>query len=379
MNLTAQNSCNIAFFSSSDFTITLLQSIVESEGKFLFDIAKKQYDNLIELYKNNIHPKSVLSLPENFWDSSFLQKKIHLEIVISQPNRILRNTTVSNPISDFANSHLLPLYTPEKINNEVSLFSSLAKNLDIAIVASYGQILSEHILTVPSYGMINWHPSKLPLYRGPSPVQTTLKNGDSTTSLSWIEMNETMDAGDIYLQIDTNISQADIFRDVIQNLSKIGSNSWALVIALKIAEQEKMENNEIILYDYIPMRQDYGMVTKTSLIKKTDKFIDHKTHSNIAVYNHFRAFHEFPGTWIESEYFGDAIKLVSVIKPISHHDFDKLQEKCSQLIHKNEWFVLDIDSKQRTFLRCEEGYLEVQEICLSSGKQIQFSGFQFEK
>ena len=77
--------------------------------------------------------------------------------------------------------------------------SSRASDLspDLIIVAAYGLIIPEEILTVPKYGVVNIHPSLLPKYRGPSPVATALLNGDLITGVSIMLLDKGMDSGPI--------------------------------------------------------------------------------------------------------------------------------------------------------------------------------------
>jgi methionyl-tRNA formyltransferase len=380
MNQIDQNSIRIAFFSSSDFTLPMITSLYQNEENFLSVLAKTQWTNL-KAKNQSVRPQSLLNLNSKFWNLDVINKPIKPILIVSQPDRELRGKSLSNPIVAFARANKWDLYTPEKINNEVELFESIIKRLDLGIVASFGQILSTDILDMATYGFINWHPSKLPLYRGPSPVQETLKNGDSETALSWIEMTKIMDAGDIYLQIDQNTGKDDLFLDVIREMAQLGSETWAIVACLKIVEEEQ-KNSQLeleFIYDYSPSRQDYSQVTFTKKISKSEKNIDIHNLNYHEVFNHFRAFHEFPGTWIHSEYFHQEIKITCIISAISTHDFTELVDKSTSLGHYEEWYQLKIESRNHTFLKCKEGYVEVKSITLTSGKSIEFSGYNFEQ
>jgi methionyl-tRNA formyltransferase len=379
MNQIDQNSIRIAFFSSSDFTLPMISSLYENEGKLLSELAKKQWLNLKKKSLNTF-PHSLLVLNTKFWNLGVINKSIKPILIVSQPDRDLRGKSVSNPIVTLARINKWDLYTPQKINNEVQLFESIVKQLDLGIVASFGQILSNDILDIACYGFINWHPSKLPLYRGPSPVQETLKNGDAESALSWIEMTEKMDGGDIYLQINQNIEKDDIFSDVIKEMALLGSQTWAIVACLKIIEEEQ-KNSQLKLdymYDYSPIRQNYLQVTFTKKIDKSNKIIVAHSLTSHEVFNHYRAYHQFPGTWMKSEYFQQDIKITSIISAIDTYHFTRLVDQSTSLGHYKEWYQLKIESKNHTFLKCKEGYVEVKSITLISGKSIEFSGYYFE-
>jgi len=95
-----------------------------------------------------------------------------------------------------------------------------AYNPDLFVVASFGLIIPKRVLDIPSIGPINIHPSLLPKYRGPSPIQWALWNGDVETGITFIRMNEKMDAGNILYQEPMVVDQADNVITLSERLSK---------------------------------------------------------------------------------------------------------------------------------------------------------------
>jgi methionyl-tRNA formyltransferase len=93
-------------------------------------------------------------------------------------------------------------------------------NPDLFVVASFGLIIPRWVLDIPSTGAINIHPSLLPLYRGPSPIQWVLLNGDEETGITLIKMNEKMDAGNIIYQENMMIAEKDNFITLSERLSR---------------------------------------------------------------------------------------------------------------------------------------------------------------
>jgi methionyl-tRNA formyltransferase len=91
---------------------------------------------------------------------------------------------------------------------------------DLFVVASFGLIIPKWILDIPSVGPINIHPSLLPKYRGPSPIQWALLNGDAETGITLIRMNETMDAGNILYQEPMVIESGDNTITLSERLSR---------------------------------------------------------------------------------------------------------------------------------------------------------------
>jgi len=165
-----------------------------------------------------------------FW----LSLEVSLEVVISQPARINRNKIIANPVSFWARNNELKLETPNKLNLETENWENYS--LDMGIVASFGQILSSKILQTPTFGLINWHPSKLPKYRGCTPIQSAIANGDDKTALSWIKMSPKMDAGVIWLQLETEIKKTDNFETIADGMGKLGAQTWSLPIVATIFE-----------------------------------------------------------------------------------------------------------------------------------------------
>lgn len=98
--------------------------------------------------------------------------------------------------------------------------SITAYDPEIFVVVSFGLILPRWALEVPSLGPVNIHPSLLPLYRGPSPIQWALLNGDDLTGVTFIRMNEKMDEGDIVLQEQVAIAREDNYITLSERLAR---------------------------------------------------------------------------------------------------------------------------------------------------------------
>lgn len=137
-------------------------------------------------------------------------------LVITSPNKVSgRNLLLKeNIIATWCKSKNLKSWQPETLKNLDLRNSPLGSgDYDLAIVASYPKILSPQILNLPIHGTLNIHPSLLPLYRGPSPIQTALLNGDNKIGISIIKLDKEVDHGPILIQkeiqlqdIDTNLS-----------------------------------------------------------------------------------------------------------------------------------------------------------------------------
>ena len=106
------------------------------------------------------------------------ESKHELIAIVSQPDRIAsrNNKVILSPVKEYALAHNIPIFQFDKISRDgVETIASLAP--DIMVTASFGQILSQEVIDIPTHGIINVHASILPHYRGASPIQTAIMNG----------------------------------------------------------------------------------------------------------------------------------------------------------------------------------------------------------
>lgn len=190
-------------------------------------IENQQNHQIPQFFENN--PKSAEIITN-------LLKKIKLELIVTQPDRINGKKIIQNPISEFAKNHNLKLEMPIKINSEIEDLKQKYQ-LDSAIVASFGQILNSKVLNFPKFGIINWHPSLLPKYRGATPIQTTLLENQKISGLSWITMTKGMDSGPIWLQIPKTVEDSDTFQSFAEKMGKLGHETWALPIIANLIDK----------------------------------------------------------------------------------------------------------------------------------------------
>ena len=189
----------------------------------------------------------------------------------------------------------LPIIEVDDINSN-QLHSKLASlNADIFIVVAFS-ILPNSIITIPKYGAINIHPSILPKYRGASPIQFALLNGDNKTGVSIISLNQNIDAGNILGQEKISINKNDTFGYLHDKLSVLGSE--LLIEVVNNLEAKKIE----------PIIQDDSLKTLAPKIKKEDLKICWNQSSS-RIHNQIRAFDPYPGAYAVLE--NKRIKLFS--------------------------------------------------------------------
>ena len=113
------------------------------------------------------------------------------------------------------------------------------QNADLFVVAAFGQILSQEILDMPRLGCLNVHASLLPKYRGASPIQHVILDGEEKTGITIMQMNAGLDTGDILYQKEIVIREDDTYESLEQALMKLGGE--AIVEALTLLEQGRLK------------------------------------------------------------------------------------------------------------------------------------------
>ena len=181
------------------------------------------------------------------------------QLVITQPDRKRgRGQKLSyTPVKKIALDNDLEVYQPTSVNTPSSLDKIKALKPDLLVTAAYGKILRKKILNIPKYGCINLHPSLLPKYRGPSPINWALFRGDSVTGTSVFFMNKKMDAGDIILQSKLSIQPNDNYGTLSNKLSEKGAQDVMKAISLieQGMDSPAPQNDRYATYSHLITRE----------------------------------------------------------------------------------------------------------------------------
>ena len=166
--------------------------------------------------------------------SSLVIKGIMPVLVVTQPDKKRgRGQRLSiSPVKKFCVNHNIPVFQPQNINKEEAVKKIGSYNPDLIIAAAYGKIISQKILNIPKLGCINLHPSLLPKYRGPSPINWTLFNGEKETGNTIFYMTKKMDAGDVIYQSKIKITAEDNYGSLLEKLSEKGAEDVLKVLSL---------------------------------------------------------------------------------------------------------------------------------------------------
>jgi len=160
--------------------------------------------------------------------------------------------------------------------------------LDLAILVAYGKIIPAEILTLPRLGFVNVHPSLLPKYRGPSPIQSAILEDEQTTGVTIIKLDEVVDHGPILAQEQTPILESDTHLTLVEKLGLLGADLLLTVLANYL-------NGSLQ-----PKKQNHTLATFTRKIEKIDGYVDLDNPPLKGKLDRMvRAFYPWPGVWIQ--------------------------------------------------------------------------------
>lgn len=182
----------------------------------------------------------------------------------------------------FAESHNIPVWQPTKLSEIADDIARL--DSPAGVLVSYGKIIPEHIINLFTPGIINVHPSLLPLYRGPSPIESAIRNRDARTGVTLMKLVKAMDAGPIYFQVPYVLDHTETRPELYTTLGQLGAN----LLVQKLPA--------ILDGSLTPEPQDDAQATYCALLSKDDSTIDPRTMTPGEAEAKIRAYLDFPRT-----------------------------------------------------------------------------------
>ncbi len=240
-------------------------------------------DNKIKLIFYGTPDIAVSCLQSLAEDDSF-----EILAVVTQEDKPVGRKQVMTPppVKVYAEEKGIPVYQPGKLDGDDSLFDTLlGLEPDYNVVVAYGQIMPEKWLDMPRLRSVNLHVSLLPKYRGASPMQEALKNGDSVTGVTVQEMVQKLDAGPILGVEEIEILPDDTIFELYEKSTVVGAD------LLKRVLKEDYSSS------ITPTPQDESGASYCSKIKKQDGFVDLEVMTAEEIYNKYRAYKSWPGIW----------------------------------------------------------------------------------
>ncbi|OGZ43924.1 MAG: methionyl-tRNA formyltransferase [Candidatus Ryanbacteria bacterium RIFCSPHIGHO2_02_FULL_45_17b] len=268
----------IIFFGTPDFAVTILKALIDA----------------------HMSPIAVVTTPD---------KPAGRGHIITSP-----------PVKTFVEKYTIPVFQPEKLKDETFLHTLQNLNADVFVIASYGKILPQNLLDIPLKGTINVHPSLLPRHRGPSPIQSAILAGDSTTGITLMLTDKEMDHGPIIATCSWHIADSNsTYAQLHDKLAELGGDLLVKTLPRWIAGE------------ITPQEQHHPEATYTKLLTKEDGHIDW-TKSAKEIDRMVRALNPWPGTWstlseakppIFSKIGGFASESVKRVKILAGHPLDE--------------------------------------------------------
>lgn len=222
-------------------------------------------------------------------DALLTSAEDELVAVVTQPDRpVGRKLKLTPcPVKAYAEERGLVVFSPEKVGSAASVETLSALRADLFVVVAYGQYIPSSILALPPQRAINLHPSLLPKYRGSSPIQWALANGDQVTGSTLLYVSQKMDSGDIILQRSVPIGAEDDALSMSARLSELGAELLKVVL-------EQIRSGTV---QAVP--QDEACATEVRKLCKEDGRVDW-TQSAQCICNRIRAFIAWPGCFFEA-------------------------------------------------------------------------------
>lgn len=205
-----------------------------------------------------------------------------------------------DPIKEFALAKQLPLFQPASYKDPATLEQIKALQPDLCVMAYVIIFIPEAARSIPTHGSICFHPSLLPLHRGPSSINWPIIGGASKTGLSVFYPNDGLDEGDILLQKEVEVTEDDT----------LGSVYFDKIFQLGV--QAMLESVDLIKAGNPPrIKQDESKATYESWCKKTDAQIDW-SKPLAQVHNLIRGTNPQPGAWTTRD--GEKLDIFDVAK-----------------------------------------------------------------
>ena len=151
-----------------------------------------------------------------------------VEFAVTNPDKKFgrEQTLIASPVKQLAESYKIPVFQPEKIRNNTEFLAKIAEyQCDYFVVVAYGKILPKELLEIPKKMCINVHGSILPKYRGASPVQSALLNGEKETGVTIMQMSEGMDEGAMICVAKITISPNETSVSLFKKFAEISPNA----------------------------------------------------------------------------------------------------------------------------------------------------------
>ena len=197
-----------------------------------------------------------------------------------------RGRKLSKPlVKEIAENHNIPVWQVKNNEELAAHIQKLSKKIGekpTGVLVSYGRIIPQSIIDLFEPGIVNVHPSLLPKYRGPSPVEAAILNGDTETGVTIMLLTQAMDAGPIYSQITVQLADSETGPELEKQLGELGAQELSLILPAIMNGTVK------------PTPQDDASASYCKLLEKSDGQLDTTRLTAEQAERRIRAFLAFP-------------------------------------------------------------------------------------
>lgn len=271
---------------------------------------------------------------------------------------------IASPVKEYALEKNIPVYQPEKVRNNQEIIEKIKElNPEVICVVAYGKILSKEILEIPTLGCINVHGSLLPKYRGAAPIQWAVLNGDKTTGVTTMYMDEGMDTGDMILKEEVEIGENETTGELWEKLAEVGGK-------LLVKTLEQIEKGTA------PREKQGEEFTIAPMLNKEMAKIDWEEKTAKEIKNLVRGLNPIMGTY--SFLNGKKLKIWKV-ETLTNEVFMSKYEEFKEYKQKFEnvasGTIVYIDKKEGIYVKAKDGIILLLEIQAENAKKMNVQDF----
>lgn len=259
-------------------------------------------------------------------------------------------------VAQAANEFEIPVFAPEHL--DAAAREEVQKvNADIMVVFAYGHILGPKFLNLFKFGVLNLHPSALPKYRGPTPINAAILNGDRETSFTIQKMNLKIDEGNILAQKKVLLNGTETAGSLLNSAAELGAELIEEILG-KVSESGKIEEGVL----------QTGDASYTSFIKKEDAKIDWNDSSE-RIDCFVRAYNPEPIAWTTEN--GIPLKIISGV-PLSEEEGNSL---CASVVCKEPGKVAVFAKQKGILIKCGSGFFAVTKLQRQGKNAMNYKDF----
>jgi len=274
-----------------------------------------------------------------------LVKNTNVALVITQPDRPVGRgyEVLPTPIKISAEKNGIPIMQPDNVNSIDILETVKDIEPDFIVVVAYGQILKKPWLSIAKKEILNLHASLLPKYRGASPIQSAILEGDEETGVSIMGVRSKMDTGPVYLERKIHVGDKNC-HELSSELAEIGA--------------EALRETILHFSSYKPLEQIEKNATYCKKITRDDGRVIFKDMDSVEIYRMYKAFSGWPSVYAHV----DGKRLIFTEIKMADVDFKALP---GEVVNENG----------KVYIRAKDGFIEVVKVKPEGKREMSISDF----